>query len=120
MFVDLRADINSQTLWTSSEAEPAAATGHADAAPDAEAKADAPAAEEPKNEDSKMEDAAEKEMGNGTEVNGTAPSEEELRKTLVFNDALARLGRQHSGERIMRYQVNPEVNWGPMSRARGK
>lgn len=41
-----------QTLWTSSEAEPAAAAGHADAAPAAEEKAEQPAAAEvPKAEE---------------------------------------------------------------------
>lgn len=44
--------------------------------------------------------------------------EEELRKTLVFNDALVQLGRQR-GTRYMRYQVNPHKYWGPMTRAKG-
>lgn len=44
-------------------------------------------------------------------------NEEELRKTLVFDDALARLGRQTAGKRIVRYQTNPEKNWGPLTRA---
>ncbi|KAG6041374.1 hypothetical protein E4U41_004678 [Claviceps citrina] len=46
------------------------------------------------------------------------PSEEELRKTLVFDDALVQLGRQR-GTRYMRYQVNPHKYWGPMTRAKG-
>lgn len=79
-----------------------------------------PPVEDAKNEDSNMEDVAAEKPSNGVEEGGTVLGEEELRKTLVFNEALARLGRQHGGERIMRYQVNPEVNWGPMARARGK
>ncbi|KAK8932084.1 tRNA (guanine(26)-N(2))-dimethyltransferase, mitochondrial [Metarhizium anisopliae] len=45
-------------------------------------------------------------------------TEEELRKTLVFDDALIQLGRQ-KGTRYMRYQVNPHKYWGPMTRAKG-
>ncbi|KAG6139784.1 hypothetical protein E4U38_007909 [Claviceps purpurea] len=59
---------------------------------------------------------------NGSKENGDAAdkpaSEEELRKTLVFDDALVQLGRQ-KGTRYMRYQVNPHKFWGPMTRARG-
>ncbi|KAG6016658.1 hypothetical protein E4U54_000799 [Claviceps lovelessii] len=44
--------------------------------------------------------------------------EEELRKTLVFDDALVQLGRQR-GTRYVRYQVNPHKYWGPMTRAKG-
>ena len=44
-------------------------------------------------------------------------TEEELRKTLVFDDALAQLGRQ-KGMRYMRYQMNPRKNWGPLSKAK--
>ncbi|KAG5981678.1 hypothetical protein E4U55_002687 [Claviceps digitariae] len=44
--------------------------------------------------------------------------EEELRKTLVFDDALVQLGRQ-KGTRYVRYQVNPHKYWGPMTRAKG-
>lgn len=45
--------------------------------------------------------------------------EAELRKTLVFDEELARLGRQRGGQRVVRYQMNPHAHWGPMSRARG-
>ncbi|KAG5925771.1 hypothetical protein E4U42_003943 [Claviceps africana] len=44
--------------------------------------------------------------------------EQELRKTLVFDDALMQLGRQR-GTRYVRYQVNPHKYWGPMTRAKG-
>lgn len=46
--------------------------------------------------------------------------EEELRKTLVFDGALAQLGRQGrhlSGRKLVRYQINPEKNWGPLTKA---
>ncbi|ODA77666.1 hypothetical protein RJ55_06268 [Drechmeria coniospora] len=45
-------------------------------------------------------------------------AESELRKTLVFDAALAQLGRQR-GQRYVRYQMNPSVNWGPMTKAKG-
>jgi len=63
----------------------------------------APAQNEPKV----TEDAEKEPLG-----------EEELRKTLVFDDALVQLGRQR-GTRYMRYQVNPHKYWGPMTRAKG-
>ncbi|KAL2754420.1 hypothetical protein ACRALDRAFT_1063263 [Sodiomyces alcalophilus JCM 7366] len=49
-------------------------------------------------------------------------SEEELRKTLVFDDALAKLGKDGAkdSKRLVRYQLNPRENWGPLSRARGR
>ena len=50
--------------------------------------------------------------------NGT-PSEAELRKTLVFNDDLARLARRKE-QKYVRYQANPRENWGPMSKARAQ
>ncbi|RCI09659.1 hypothetical protein L249_3803 [Ophiocordyceps polyrhachis-furcata BCC 54312] len=45
--------------------------------------------------------------------------EQALRKTLVFNEALARLGRRQTSQRCVRYQMNPEPNWGPMTKAKG-
>ncbi len=49
--------------------------------------------------------------------NAEAATEEELRKTLVFNDALARLGRQDAPRKLVRYQSNPRKNWGPLTKA---
>jgi tRNA (guanine26-N2/guanine27-N2)-dimethyltransferase len=46
-----------------------------------------------------------------------APTEEELRKTLVFNDALAQLGRKSKPKGVVRYQTNPRSHWGPLARA---
>ncbi|KAF4587366.1 N2,N2-dimethylguanosine tRNA methyltransferase [Ophiocordyceps camponoti-floridani] len=47
------------------------------------------------------------------------PSEEdELRKTLVFDETLARLGRRQTSQRYVSYQMNPESNWGPMTKAK--
>lgn len=46
-----------------------------------------------------------------------APAEEDLRKTLVFNEDLARLGRQDSPRKYVRYQTNPTKNWGPLTKA---
>lgn len=45
-------------------------------------------------------------------------SELDLRKTLVFNDALAKLARQGAPtKKVVRYQMNPRANWGPLSKA---
>jgi tRNA (guanine26-N2/guanine27-N2)-dimethyltransferase len=57
------------------------------------------------------------------EVNETEQqpqTEAELRKTLVFNEALASLGRQTAGKRIVRFPPNPESNWGPLTKARAQ
>lgn len=58
----------------------------------------------------KTEDAAPKESEGISEL--------ELRKTLVFNDALAKLARQGAPtKKVVRYQMNPRANWGPLSKA---
>ncbi|KAL5622025.1 hypothetical protein BROUX41_005970 [Berkeleyomyces rouxiae] len=62
-------------------------------------------------------------------LNGSGePQEEEpvgeeeaaLRKTLVFDEALQKLGRDKEigNKKLVRYQVNPREHWGPMTRAR--
>ncbi|PHH65903.1 hypothetical protein CDD81_1272 [Ophiocordyceps australis] len=53
------------------------------------------------------------------DANGKTQPESELRKTLVFNEALASLGRQRATQRYVRYQVNPQRYWGPMTKAKG-
>ncbi|KPM35077.1 tRNA (guanine(26)-N(2))-dimethyltransferase [Neonectria ditissima] len=54
-------------------------------------------------------------------ANDDAPlSESNLRKTLVFNDALARLARRHGEQKYVRYQMNPRENWGPLTKASSK
>ncbi|KFH42936.1 hypothetical protein ACRE_063180 [Hapsidospora chrysogenum ATCC 11550] len=90
----------------------------------------------PKEEDSKMEDV-EKQTEPIQPQNGDAEqiadadadadpqsqkpaTEEELRKTLVFDEDLARLGRQGDGKRLVRYQVNPDKNWGPLTKAKAQ
>jgi tRNA (guanine26-N2/guanine27-N2)-dimethyltransferase len=86
----------------------------------------------PKEEDSTMDDV-EKQTEPGQPQNGDAEqtavaeqksqnpaTEEELRKTLVFDEALARLGRQGDGKRLVRYQVNPDKNWGPLTKAKAQ
>ncbi|KAH7375139.1 N2,N2-dimethylguanosine tRNA methyltransferase [Plectosphaerella cucumerina] len=62
----------------------------------------------------------EAQEGEAQEGEEQLSSEAELRKTLVFNDALARLGRERGQRKLVRYQFNPEKNWGPMTRAAGK
>lgn len=67
---------------------------------------------------------ADEESKPADDTNGSAtaeavpPSEEELRKTLVFDESLARLARQRGEQKkYVRYQMNPRENWGPMSKA---
>lgn len=66
-------------------------------------------------------EAARAESGGDGARDGPLPSEDELRKTLVFDEALARLGRSSkgAGQRYVRYQMNPSAHWGPMTRAKG-
>ncbi|RFN53595.1 putative n2,n2-dimethylguanosine trna methyltransferase [Fusarium flagelliforme] len=45
------------------------------------------------------------------------PSEMELRKTLVFDESLARLARRKGEQKLVRYQMNPRENWGPLAKA---
>ncbi|SCO85014.1 probable N2,N2-dimethylguanosine tRNA methyltransferase [Fusarium oxysporum] len=45
------------------------------------------------------------------------PSEMELRKTLVFDENLARLARRRGEQKLVRYQMNPRENWGPLAKA---
>ncbi|KAG9504503.1 hypothetical protein J7337_004476 [Fusarium musae] len=44
-------------------------------------------------------------------------SEAELRKTLVFDENLARLARRRGEQKLVRYQMNPRENWGPLAKA---
>ncbi|KAL7938014.1 S-adenosyl-L-methionine-dependent methyltransferase [Trichoderma chlorosporum] len=81
------------------------------------------ASEEP---DSNMEDV---QAGEGPQSAKTAekldeqvssPSELELRKTLVFDEDLARLGRLRDAQKLVRYQMNPRPDWGPLSKAKAQ
>ncbi|ATY65226.1 N2,N2-dimethylguanosine tRNA methyltransferase [Cordyceps militaris] len=45
-------------------------------------------------------------------------TEEDLRKTMVFNDELAHLGREGKTQNLVRYQMNPRENWGPLTKAK--
>ncbi|POR37998.1 tRNA (Guanine(26)-N(2))-dimethyltransferase, mitochondrial [Tolypocladium paradoxum] len=69
------------------------------------------------NEKESSGEASKEEQSSGEEK--TVPSESELRKTLVFDEALAKLGRQRGSQRYVRYQMNPQRYWGPMTRAKG-
>lgn len=61
-----------------------------------------------------------KEAGAGQPISSDKKglTEEDLRKTLVFNDALARLGREGKAQNLVRYQMNPRENWGPLTKAK--
>ncbi|KAH6687712.1 S-adenosyl-L-methionine-dependent methyltransferase [Plectosphaerella plurivora] len=78
-------------------------------------------AEEAKETEEKQPEAQEVEMKDVEAQEGATElsSEAELRKTLVFDDALARLGREKGQRKLVRYQFNPTENWGPMTRAAG-
>ncbi|KAF4977466.1 hypothetical protein FZEAL_6030 [Fusarium zealandicum] len=89
----------------------------------------------------KAEAAEEQTKGDGTEMEGVerqsssetaadttsadapngkdeaVPSELELRKTLVFDENLARLARRPGEQKYLRYQMNPRENWGPLTKA---
>nr|XP_036583188.1 N2,N2-dimethylguanosine tRNA methyltransferase [Colletotrichum truncatum]KAF6792164.1 N2,N2-dimethylguanosine tRNA methyltransferase [Colletotrichum truncatum] len=69
---------------------------------------------EMKESSEETEKAADKK----SEENGL--SQEELRKTLVFDENLAKLGKRIQGKKLVRYQMNPRDNWGPMTRAKGQ
>ncbi|TQV96160.1 hypothetical protein V2A60_003400 [Cordyceps javanica] len=60
------------------------------------------------------EAGAEKPVPSDTET----LTEADLRKTLVFNDDLARLGREGKAQNLVRYQMNPRENWGPLTKAK--
>ncbi|KAF6813755.1 N2,N2-dimethylguanosine tRNA methyltransferase [Colletotrichum sojae] len=66
------------------------------------------------------EEVKEKEAEGEGEGEKGEPSQEELRKTLVFDEKLARLGKRTQGKKLVRYQMNPRENWGPMTRAKGQ
>ena len=81
------------------------------------------AAQEP---DSNMEDVQADEEPQSAEAaensseQVSSPSERELRKTLVFNEDLARLGRLRDTQKLVRYQMNPRPDWGPLSKAKAQ
>lgn len=60
------------------------------------------------------------EASSATAPNGddnAVPTELELRKTLVFDENLARLARRKGEQKYVRYQMNPRENWGPLAKA---
>ncbi|KAJ0305186.1 hypothetical protein COL516b_005417 [Colletotrichum fioriniae] len=66
------------------------------------------------------EKTADVEMKDGSEDKAEEQlSEEALRKTLVFDENLAKLGKRREQRKLVRYQMNPRENWGPMTRAKG-
>ncbi|KAM0328126.1 hypothetical protein ACHAQA_005530 [Verticillium albo-atrum] len=75
-------------------------------------------------QDTEMAEAGAADAAAGGEKPADEPSaaatEEELRKTLVFNDELAHMGRAKENRKLVRYQLNPRENWGPMTRAKGR
>lgn len=69
-------------------------------------------------EGDKME-VDEKKGENGKVQTDEEKTKEELKRALVFDENLEKLGREKRDRRLVRYQVNPRENWGPMARARG-
>ncbi|KAF4969627.1 hypothetical protein FSARC_3206 [Fusarium sarcochroum] len=60
-------------------------------------------------------DPSSEKASNGED--NSVPSEMELRKTLVFDENLARLARRRGEQKYVRYQMNPRENWGPLAKA---
>ncbi|OHE95676.1 N2,N2-dimethylguanosine tRNA methyltransferase [Colletotrichum orchidophilum] len=84
---------------------------------DADTAVEAAAEQEEKTADVEMKDGSGVEK---TEHKGEEKvSEEALRKTLVFDENLAKLGKRREQRKLVRYQMNPRENWGPMTRAKG-
>jgi tRNA (guanine26-N2/guanine27-N2)-dimethyltransferase len=48
------------------------------------------------------------------ETNGGQPEKDKIE--VVFDE---KLGADHGGKKLVRYQLNPRENWGPMNRAKG-
>ena len=58
----------------------------------------------------------------GVEENHLAAVEKKLpvhKLKIIFDEALGKKTEETQGEKIVRYQMNPRANWGPMSRAKG-
>ncbi|KAL2108960.1 hypothetical protein VUR80DRAFT_3156 [Thermomyces stellatus] len=70
-------------------------------------------------EDDNMAEEEEKRAESGKAQTDEEKTKEELRRTLVFNEDLEKLGREKRDRKLVRYQANPRENWGPMSRAKG-
>ncbi|KAI1014632.1 hypothetical protein LB503_003663 [Fusarium chuoi] len=83
------------------------------------------ATEETAKDDSAMEGVEQQTSEAPAEGTADAPngdgklllSEAELRKTLVFDENLARLARRRGEQKLVRYQMNPRENWGPLAKA---
>ena len=56
------------------------------------------------------------EGGNAATSTETSSNESTSKNKIVFD---APLGRQPERDRLLRYQMNPKANWGPMNRAKG-
>ncbi|KAL8904399.1 MAG: hypothetical protein Q9207_003295 [Kuettlingeria erythrocarpa] len=63
----------------------------------------------------KAEGASDTAMSNGTgEQNGVVHKQGELK--VAFDE---KLGKEAAGKKLVRYQINPRADWGPISRAKG-
>jgi tRNA (guanine26-N2/guanine27-N2)-dimethyltransferase len=72
-----------------------------------------PVEEEANGDESTKEKADEKEDGRDA-----APVDETPKKIeIVFDE---KLGKEKDARKLVRYQLNPRENWGPMNRAKGK
>ncbi|KAF9870346.1 N2, N2-dimethylguanosine tRNA methyltransferase [Colletotrichum karsti] len=75
-------------------------------------------AEQGEKTDTEMKETSETETAG--DKSEKKPFSEELKKTLVFDEKLAQLGKRTQGRKLVRYQMNPRENWGPMTRAKGE
>lgn len=71
-------------------------------------------------EKAKGEAEAEKKEESAKVLSEEEKAREEARRTLVFDEKLEKLGREKRDRKLVRYQLNPRENWGPMSRAMGR
>lgn len=58
---------------------------------------------------------ASEEVANGEKIGQTPESAEGAKSGVVFDELL---GRDKENKRLVRYQINPRANWGPMARAK--
>ena len=59
---------------------------------------------------------------NGDEEHGPTAMEKKLpvhRLKFFFDEQLGKKSEENEGKKVVRYQMNPRANWGPLSRAKG-
>ncbi len=75
---------------------------------------EAPVSEDGGEDGTGMADAGEETSADKSDQAGSASGVGKLK--VVFDE---KLGKEPEGKRLVRYQINPRANWGPMNRAKG-